>query len=97
MKRHVILSSLEMSCFLQNYLTFTSEPKHSMRLTGICTPESGFRGCGHSRTLKQGLGLRALSSWKTNIFLKVRGKVPHESLKEASETSFLVGLARSHS
>lgn len=35
MKRHVIMSSLEMSCFLQNNFTFTSEPKHSMRLNRL--------------------------------------------------------------
>lgn len=57
---------------------------------------TGGRGCGHSRTLKQGLGVRALSSRKTNAFLKFRRKVPYESVKEAPETSFSVGLGRSH-
>lgn len=33
--------------------------------------------------LKQGLGVRTLSSRKTNAFLKLRRKVPYESLKEA--------------
>lgn len=67
-----------------------------MEVNRLLYLRDGGRGCAHSRTLKQGLGVKALSSRKTNAFLKFRRKVPYESSKEAPETSFSVGLRRSH-
>lgn len=45
---------------------------------------------------KAGSGRESPEQQKTNAFLKFRKKVPYESLKEAPEISFSVGLERSH-
>lgn len=95
MKRHVIKSSLEMS-FLQNNFIFRAQMLCEVNRLLYLRGRGWGRGCGHSRTIGQDLGMRTLSNRKTNAFLEFRRKVPCASLKEAPETSFAIRLGRSH-